>query len=419
MAGVPLNVTDEALSRPVPVIVTVVPTGPLTGEKPVTAGTGITVKPLVVVAFPPVVATVMVPVMAPAGTVVVIVRGVAANAAAIPLNVTASVPARPVPLIVTDVPTIPLVGAKLVIVGVTVKFVVLATTPPAVVIVIGPVTAAAGTTATICVDVSLVIVPATPPNLTDTAPARLVPVIVTLVPVGPLSGEKPLLASIVGLTRKLLALVAAPYGVVTMIRPEVAPFGTTATIWLAISLVMVAATPLNVTLVAPARPFPLMTTDEPIGPLAGAKPEIVGAGTTVKLIGLVGDPKDVVNVTTPVVAPVGTVAVTCVSLVIAKLAAMPLKKLTAVVVNRPVPVIVTMVPIGPLAGERPVIVEGATTVKLDGLVATPPAVVTVNRPVVEPTGTVATIFEAVSVVIIAGVAVPANITAVAAPRLLP
>ena len=420
IAAVPLNETTEALSRPVPEIVTVVPTAPLTGEKPVTAGTGTTVKLLAVDAFPPVVDTVITPVVAPSGTVAETdVAEITEKAAATPLNVTATVPARPVPVIVTGFkPTIPLVGAKLVMVGVTVKFVVLRTKPPAVVTVIGPVIAVAGTTATICVDVSLVTVPRTPPNVT-VAPVRLVPVIVTLVPVGPLSGEKPLLASIVGLTRKVLALVAEPNGVVTMIRPDVAPGGTTATIWLAISLVMLAETPLNVTLVAPARPVPLMVTEEPIGPLSGAKPVIVGAGTTVKLIGLVGEPKAVVAVTTPVAAPVGTVAVICVSFMIEKLAATPLKKLTAVVVDRPVPVIVTVVPTGPLTGERPAIVDGATTVKLDGLVATPPAVVTVNVPVVAPIGTVATIWDAVSVVMIAGVPVPANITAVAADKLLP
>ncbi len=68
-----------------------------------------------------------------------------------------------------------------------------------------------------------------PLNVTDVAPMRFVPVITTLVPTGPLVGEKP---AIVGepITVKLLALVAVPPGVVAAIGPVVAPVGTVAVI---------------------------------------------------------------------------------------------------------------------------------------------------------------------------------------------
>ena len=69
---------------------------------------------------------------------------------------------------------------------------------------------------------------------------------------------------------------------------------------------------------------------------------------------------------------------------------MPLKA-TAVAPVKPVPVRVTLVPTGPLAGVNPVMVEAeaVVTVKLAVLVAVPPGVVTEIVPVAAPAGTVA------------------------------
>ena len=66
-----------------------------------------------------------------------------------PLNVTAVAPVKFVPLIVTLVPTAPLVGVKLVMVGAldTVKLLALVAVPPGVVTLSGPVVAPAGTVA--------------------------------------------------------------------------------------------------------------------------------------------------------------------------------------------------------------------------------------------------------------------------------
>ena len=66
-----------------------------------------------------------------------------------------------------------------------------------------------------------------PLNVTAVAPVKLVPLMVTLLPTGPLAGVK--LVTVGGLiTVKLLALVAVPPGVVTLIVPVVAPAGTVA-----------------------------------------------------------------------------------------------------------------------------------------------------------------------------------------------
>lgn len=105
---VPLNLTSVAPVKFVPVIVTLVPAVPIVGAKEVM--TGVTVKRVVVTKGPlPGVVTVMGPVVAPGGTVVVIVpEGSTVNVAATPLNETAVAPVKPV--IVTPVPTGPKIG---------------------------------------------------------------------------------------------------------------------------------------------------------------------------------------------------------------------------------------------------------------------------------------------------------------------
>ena len=70
------------------------------------------------------------------------------------------------------------------------------------------------------------------------------------------------------------------------------------------------------------------------------------------------------------------------------IAAVPLT-VTAVAPVKFVPLIVTLVPAGPVAGVNVVIVGGLSTVKLLALVAVPPGVVALSGPVVAPAGTVA------------------------------
>src|SRR5207249_454392 len=78
----------------------------------------VTVKLLVLVAVPGVVLTLIGPLLAPLGTLVVIwVSVTPLKVAAVPLKVTAVAPLKWLPLLVTEVPTGPLVGVKELIVG--------------------------------------------------------------------------------------------------------------------------------------------------------------------------------------------------------------------------------------------------------------------------------------------------------------
>ena len=111
-----------------PLIVTEVPTGPDAGDKLVILGAGtVTVKLTPLLAWPPTVTTTF-PVVAPVGTgATMLVALQLAGVAAVPLKVKVLVPCvvpKFAPLMVTEVPTGPDVGDKLVILGagtVTVK----------------------------------------------------------------------------------------------------------------------------------------------------------------------------------------------------------------------------------------------------------------------------------------------------------
>jgi hypothetical protein len=192
---------------------------------------------------------------------------------------------KAVPVIVTAVPVLPLVGENDVIVGagtVTVKFLALVAVPPGVVTVILPVVAPVGTFVSIRVPWAFTVNDAeTPLNFTAVAPANPLPLIRTEVPTGPLVGENEEIvgAAAVVVTVKFVALVAVPPGVVTVIFPVTAPLGTIAVIRVPAPFTenVPADTPPNVTAVAPVKPDPLIVTEVPTGPLVGENDEIVGA----------------------------------------------------------------------------------------------------------------------------------------------
>src|SRR3989454_627567 len=124
VAVVPLNLTllvPCVAPKFAPAIVTEVPTNPDVGFKLVMLGAGtVTVKLTPLLATPPTVTTTF-PVVAPAGTgTTMLVALQLVGAAAIPLNVTVLVPCvapKFAPAIVTEVPTNPDVGFKLVMLG--------------------------------------------------------------------------------------------------------------------------------------------------------------------------------------------------------------------------------------------------------------------------------------------------------------
>jgi hypothetical protein len=79
--------------------------------------------------------------------------------------------------------------------------------------------------------------------------SKFVPVIVTGVPATAMVGLKSVIAgNPASPTTNDVLLVALPAGVVIAIGPVVAPTGTVVMIFVAVALVMVAATPLKVTL---------------------------------------------------------------------------------------------------------------------------------------------------------------------------
>src|SRR5205807_2199795 len=244
------------------------------------------------------------------------------------------------------------------------------------------------------------------------APVKPVPVSVTLVPVGPLLGANEEISG-AEFTRKLVALVPVPAAFVTVIFPLVAPVGTVALICVSeFTVNVVAAVPLKLTPVAPVKPVPVSVTLAPVGPLVGANEEISGAEFTRKLVALVPVPAAFVTVIFPVVAPVGTVALICVSeFTVNVVAAVPLK-LTPVAPVKPVPVRVTLVPAGPLTGVNEVMLGTTVTVKLVALVPVPAAFVTVIFPLVAPVGTVALICASEFTVNVVA-AVPLKLTPVA------
>jgi hypothetical protein len=431
VALVPLKVTVLApcvAPKLVPVMVTDVPTGPLVGERFVIVGGTVTVNEEPLLARPPTVTTTL-PVVAPLGTgTAMLVADHVVGVALVPLNATVLVPwvaPKLVPVIVTDVPTGPLVGERFVIVGatVTVNEDPLLARPPTVTTTL-PVVAPLGTGTTMLVADHVVGVAVVPLNFTVLVPwvaPKLVPVIVTDVPTGPLVGER---FVIVGgtVTVNEEPLLARPPTVTTTL-PVVAPLGTGTAMLVADQLVGVAVVPLKVTVLAPCvapKLVPVMVTDVPTGPLVGERFVIVGGTVTVNDEPLLARPVTVTT-TLPVVAPLGTVATMLVADQLVGVALVPLNATVLVpwVAPKLVPVIVTDVPTGPLVGERFVIVGGTVTVNDDPLLARPPTVTT-TLPVVAPLGTAATMLVADQLVVAA--VVPLNFTVLVpcvAPKFVP
>ena len=133
------------------------------------------VKTLELAATPPGVVIVILPVMAPGGTVAVTwVRKaeVTENVAGTPPKVTFDVCVRPVPLMTTCVPTGPLSGSKPVSVGMTLKTLSLVSVPDEVVTVTDPVVPATGTNAVRNLSLTTSKLAEPVPNFTLVAPAR-------------------------------------------------------------------------------------------------------------------------------------------------------------------------------------------------------------------------------------------------------
>lgn len=253
---------------------------------------------------------------------------------------------------VTEVPTGPDVGLKLVIAGVTVNKTRLLPTPLTITMTL-PVVAAAGTGATMVVSLQLVGVIVEAPSVTALEPCvapKLVPVIVTEVPVGPDVGDTLLMN---GATLNATPLLAKPLTVTTTL-PLVAPLGTGTVMLVSLQPVGVPAVPLNVTVLLPCDPpkfVPLMVTEPPIWAKVGIMPVMFGGTITVNTTALLGTPPTVTT-TLPLVAPLGTGTVMLVALQLVGVALVPLKVTVLLPWLAPklVPVMVTDVPARPEVG---------------------------------------------------------------------
>jgi hypothetical protein len=243
-------------------------------------------------------------------------------------------------------------------------------------------------------DVAQNVVTAVPLMLTALVPVKFVPVSVTVQPADPLAGEKEVIVGAPAeIAAKLLLLQAVPSAVFTLIQPLSAPPGTVAVICVSDTTVKLAGTRKKVTAVAPVRFVPVIVTVVPIVPLAGVN-ELMW-GVTVKLAVDTAEPIEFVSVIGPLVAPLGTLALNCVSetphIIVA---GVPLK-LTPVVPVKFVPVNVIVQPTDPLPGEKLLIVGAPADSTVKGvplkLQPVPEGVMTLIGPVVAPPGTVAVI----------------------------
>src|SRR5579859_4872183 len=282
VAGVPLNVTvlvpcvEPKLE---PLMVTDVVTDPEVGERLVMTRNTVKVTPLLAT---PLTVTTTAPVVAPVGTgTTMLVMLQLVGVAVVPLNFTVLVPwvaPKFEPLMVTDAPTAPAFGDRLVMIAGTVKLTPLLALPPTVTTT-GPVVAPEGTGATIFVLLQLVGVAVVPLNLIVLVPwvePKLDPLMVTAAPMAPELGERLLMT---GKTVNVTPLLELPLTVATTV-PVVAPEGTGATIFVLLQLVGVAAVPLNFTVLVPCvnpKLDPLMVTAAPMAPEVGERLLMVGA----------------------------------------------------------------------------------------------------------------------------------------------
>jgi hypothetical protein len=369
LAVVPLNATvllPWLEPKFVPVTVTAAPTAPDVTDKLVMLGAGTTVKFTPLLATPETVTTTF-PVVAPLGTVTLMLDEPQAVAVAVvPLNFTVLVPCvvpKPVPVIVTEAPTAPEVGDRLVMLVpvITVNVTPLLATPLAFTITF-PDVAPLGTVTPILEaphDVTLALVPLNVTVLLPWLEPKFVPVIVTDAPTAPDVGDRLVMLG-AGTIVKLIPLLPNP-ATVTTTFPVVAPWGTGTTILVDLQLVGAAAVPLNVTVLPPwldPKLAPLIVTDAPTAPELGDR--LVMLGVTVKFDPLLATP-ETVTTTFPVVAPLGTGTTICVLLQFVGVAVVPLKATVLLPCGDPkfVPVIVTETPTAPEVGDKLVMVGAA------------------------------------------------------------
>jgi hypothetical protein len=409
-----------------PAITVEEPTVPEFGVRDMMLGAAVTVNVTPLLATPPAAVTTTLPVVAPVGTVAVMLDApqLVIVVAPVPLNVTLPFPCdgpKFDPAMTMDDPTAPALGVKDVMLGaaVTVNVTPLLATPPAAVTTTLPVVAPVGTVAVMLDAPQLVIVVALVPlNFTLPFPCdgpKFDPAMTMDDPTAPVLGVKDVMLG-AAVTVNVTPLLATPPAAVTTTLPVVAPVGTVAVMLEAPQLVIVVAlVPLNFTLPFPCdgpKLDPAITIDDPTAPVLGANDVMLGAAVTVNVTPLLATPPAAVTTTLPVVAPVGTVAVIldAPQLVIV-VALVPLNFTVPFPCDGPKfdPAITIDDPTAPVLGVSDVMLGAAVTVNVTPLLATPPAAVTTTLPVVAPVGTLAVMLVAPQLVIVVAL-VPLNFT---------
>jgi hypothetical protein len=297
-----------------PVMVTAAPTAPEAGDRPEMLGGTVKGAPLLA---KPLTVTTTFPVVAPLGTVTVMLPALQFDAlpAPIPLKATVLAPwlaPKLLPVMVTAVPTGPEVGDRLEMLGgtVTVNSPPLLARPPTVTTTF-PLVAPLGTATVMLVALQFNALPALAPlKATVLAPwlaPKLLPVMVTAVPTGPEVGDR--LDMLGGTVTVNGAPLLARPPTFTTTFPLVAPLGTATVMLPALQLETAPAlVPLKVTVLVPwlaPRLLPVMVTAVPTGPEAGFSAVMLGTGRIVKPFVSVSvwTPVSTVTVTAPSVAP--------------------------------------------------------------------------------------------------------------------
>jgi hypothetical protein len=375
LADVPPNVTPPlpwVAPKAVPAITTDTPTAPLVGVRLLMLGAALTVNAMPLLAMPPAAVTTTLPVVAPAGTVAVMLLALQLlMVAVVPLNFTLPLPCdepKFEPAMTMAEPTAPLFGVRLLMLGaaVTVNVTPLLATPPAAVTTTLPVVAPVGTVAVMLVALQLEIVAVVPLNFTLPLPwdePKFEPAMTIADPTAPVFGATLLMLG-AAVTVNVTPLLATPPAAVTATLPVVAPVGTVAVMLVAFQLEIVAVVPLNFTLPLPwdePKFEPAMTIADPTPPVFGVRLLMLGAAVTVNVTPLLPLPLTFTT-TFPVTAPAGTVAVMLVELKLVIVAVLLLLNSTvtfAWFVPKLEPAITIDEPTAPLFGVKLLIVGAA------------------------------------------------------------
>lgn len=330
------------------------------------------------------------------------------------------------PVKVTDVPIIPLVGDKLLMAGVTLNATELTTLPTVTSRFCVPAGTPLGTMVVMLVLLQALGLAATPPRVTVLEPCvapKFVPVIVMDVPSGPEPGAAVMAETIVSGN----PLLNFPFTTTSTLPVPVLKIVTGKVMLLLFQLLGVIVKPFQNNVLVPwvapkLAPLTVIvagTGPNPIGAQFDESAVMLGPG--VKFTPLLARPFTVTT-TFPVVAPTGTVTPICVSLQLVGVAGVPLKVtvLEPCVAPKCVPVIPSVDPTARELLSMLLMVGAVSTVNRTPLLLNPPPRETATLPVLAPVGTGTVMLVSLQLVGVASFEPKATVLVpCVAPKLLP